>query len=251
MGNLGLPEQIIPQQFIEGIKSGFEHLQSGVATASTIVWNGVVHGIKHADRISKDNDNLENAIRFVANATLAVDLALYGQEIARPISESLHKFRNVASSVRVISSVNYFVGGSFLNDVRQGNVHLFISNIGFLVGRMGAAMGWLAEHKVIGDLSIHLTPKYFVKVVDKIKSFPVIDSAFIVALSGIAFDHILAFARGEGSLYRAVDLVSLSADITLSMLTIFEVTNVVVITVFATVAAGTAVVSFILNPDYV
>jgi hypothetical protein len=247
MGNL---LAIQPADYLNNVQQVLGNVGTEIAYVSEQAWEGVVSGIKHADRVSKDNEALENAIRAISYTILSVDLLTQAQNSYQTIQNSFHNFRNTASVVRIFGSISYFASGAFSKDMCLEKVHMLISNTAFLIARLGVVNNWLVDHKLFGDISLQVVPEQFLGIVTQIKTFPVIDMAFGIALSGLAYERLRTLMSGNGSLFHVVDLIGLSFDVALCVMPIFQITNVYIITAFAIIAASAGVGSFILNPEY-
>lgn len=233
----------VPGQIAAQLQNGVEATKQSVGQALGHAWGSVVYVIHAADKVSKNNESLENAIRGFADSILAYDLITQPMRLIRPLYDSVNKFRSTASVVRIFGSIGYFVDGSFLKDFCIDQMHMFISQAAFLAARVGVVYTWLIDHQLIKDVAIFWEDK----LSNQLKNIPIIDVFFIVALSGLVAERVKAFLRGEGSLYYFVDGLSLSSDIMATALPVLGVANTTVITGFAIVAAVTAVASFLIG----
>ena len=239
----------IPESALQNIATGVDNVQKAAIFAAKASWNGFVVFIRHAKNVTNTNDSLENAIRSVHDTIVAVDLIRYSEPVVRPMLDQFQKYRNTISVIRIFSSVNYFVSGKCLEDLRDLDGHMFISNVGFLLARSGVVLNWLVEHNVLADLSANWGNSRFFSSAAKLKNVPWIDIFFIVGLGGIASKNLERMFTGQAEIFHVVDFISLGADITLTVLTIIGITYQPVCLTLAIVAASTGVGAFVLNPD--
>lgn len=220
----------------------------------------ITSSIRDVKRLVGSIDGLDTSLRFWADSTALRGILKATHNAASPFFQTIGVTRAVISVSRLIWSVNEVASGSISQDMQDKKTFSVIASVSFLVARTLSTVRWcmtiglikteefarhaqkIGTHPVFSRFAMHPAAIAF-------KNAPLIDLAFIAALSALAVNNAVGLYRGEKYAQNFFELVSLSADIALCTLGIIRDVSPLTAAALGVVAAGTGIVAFYFDPS--
>jgi hypothetical protein len=205
--------------------------------------------------IVKDAYRCDLALASVADFIKMIDLHAKADSIGRPMLAAIVVTRDFMDAVKILKSIDYMANkarGDFDKFVR-GDVCPFISEVALAIGRSLSTLHWLAAQRLIdlehfAALAASIGGEAAFHAAKAVTSTTLMNSAFIVALIGLASQCVYNIEHGRDPVPNALDCVSLAAYTATTALAVLGMANPAVSITFGFVAASTGLAAELVKP---
>ena len=237
-----------------GIATGVQKTLGDLSYASNYLGRKIALIVRESSnitaRICRSPDALKNTIWGTVACMNATHL-FNEVVVSKKAIETIGVIGDFIATTRIIQSLDYFCTKKFIKDGRIESIFKIVGELCFFCCRVGDTLLWSAKHKLIdlgnlavktGSISI-FGARLIVTAMTPLQVFA------IGGMIGYILEDLRNLIKAQDVAYHAMDLANEVIGVTFMACLIVGGCHPLVIAALEVAAAGTAILSFFLDPE--